>query len=607
MLTSTNESLNRSIDSAVKHYGSLFTLPSFRRVILLYLALCTLGISVSVVLVSFSLAGLLIGILVGFVAFCVGFMFDYLSTKLMLKGDAIYDVRRVSTLAVFCWMLWFVFMLVGACSGSIYGLSWWVKLSLLGFSAVLIMRLIVFKASSTVSSNRIFLASFLQPTVSLLPIAAYWSILGYSVRAVPLYVLYSYAVAVFGAYSFLYFLDRVGAKMFSVRSISLLRAFLVNWVAGFNAPFESILERLGEEKTVEISLVRFDSSKPNAIVAVPSIHPGPFKNIGSSQLPWLLKNALEKQYGCAACVPLGLQGHELDLASQTQNQKVICQVAEALNFKGDMSLATSMVTGTSGSARASCQIFGDSAFVSFTLAPNTTEDLPQELAVFAKQESKKHGLNSCVVINAHNCINGDVPMPEALKDLEEAAAGCIARAVSEKRTGFRLGIACFHPGEFGLKEGMGEGGITALVVETGSQKAAYVVIDGNNMVPGLREKVLEKLYDLGIDCGEVFTTDTHSVSAVIPGRRGYRPIGEVIDHDKLIDYVKKVTADALADLSPSKAGFREVFVTNVKVIGEEHLEELSLLTDRVLKRLREIVVPVFGFCGLVLMLFLLVV
>ena len=50
---------------------------------------------------------------------------------------------------------------------------------------------------------------------------------------------------------------------------------------------------------------------------------------------------------------------------------------------------------------------------------------------------------------------------------------------------FRVGSASVFPTEFTLKGGMGAGGITAIVVEVENQKTAYIVIDGNNMIPGL--------------------------------------------------------------------------------------------------------------------------
>ena len=79
---------------------------------------------------------------------------------------------------------------------------------------------------------------------------------------------------------------------------------------------------------------------------------------------------------------------------------------------------------------------------------------------------------------------------------------------------------------------MGTGGITATVVQVEKQKTAYVVIDGNNMISGLREKILAALTSAGFDESEIITTDTHTVTAIIigqgGGRRGFHPVGEAM-------------------------------------------------------------------------------
>jgi putative membrane protein len=151
---------------------------------------------------------------------------------------------------------------------------------------------------------------------------------------------------------------------------------------------------------------------------------------------------------------------------------------------------------------------------------------------------------------------------------------------------------------------MGFGGITVIVVKVGEQKTAYVVIDGNNMVSGLREKILSSLKSMDISEGEVFTTDTHSVNAVILSDRGYHPIGEAMDHEKLIGYIKEATLAAVSDLERAKAAARSITVPNVKVIGEKKLETLCLLTDRTLQKAKKTVIPIFATTGLLLMLFL---
>jgi putative membrane protein len=387
--------------------------------------------------------------------------------------------------------------------------------------------------------------------------------------------------------------------------MSLFRAFMLNWVAGLNAPFEELLEKMGEDANVEVSLLKFDSSKqPKAAIIVPLVHPGPFKNIGSSLLPSTLKYEFEKEFGCDACVPLGILGHELDLASQAQNQKIIDYVLTSAKFSASANLATPFIKVTEGFTTASCQVFGSTAFLSFTLAPKTTEDLPQELGRIVREEAGKHGLECAIVVNTHNSIDDTVDMEESLGTLRAVASNCLKKAVSLPSRPFEVGAATVFPKEFGLKDGMGPGGITVIAVKIIEQRSAYVVIDGNNMISGLREEILSALTSLGFHESEVFTTDTHAVSAVVLGRRGYHPIGEVMNHEALIGYVREAAKAATAKLERCKAGCLTVVVPKVRVIGKTRLESLSMLVDKALRKAKHVVIPIFGFEGLFLVLLL---
>ena len=326
---------------------------------------------------------------------------------------------------------------------------------------------------------------------------------------------------------------------------------MLNWVDSLNKPLEDQFEKTGENADIEVNFLKFDASKPKAAIIVPQVHPGPFKNIGSSLLPSLMKQDFEKEFGCNACVPLGILGHELDLASQAQNHKIISQVIASAKFAATADLASPCVKATEDVATASCQIFGDTAFVSFSLAPKTTEDLPQELGRMVNEEASKYGLKSAVVTNTHNSITDVVEVEKYVGALQTAASKCLQKAVSLPTERFMVGAATVYPKEFTLKEGMGAGGITATVVQVGKQKTAYVVIDGNNMISGLREKILAALTSAGFDESEVFTTDTHAVSALSSGRsmrRGYHPVGEVMNHEVLIRYICDVAKKAESNL-----------------------------------------------------------
>jgi putative membrane protein len=198
-----------------------------------------------------------------------------------------------------------------------------------------------------------------------------------------------------------------------------------------------------------------------------------------------------------------------------------------------------------------------------------------------------------------------VNIQEALDALKTVAATCLEKTVSQEKLPFDVGAATVIPKEFGLKDGMGPGGITVIIVKVGAQKTAYVVIDGNNMVSGLREKILSALHSLGINEGEVFTTDTHSVNAIVLNKRGYHPIGEVINHENLIGHIKEAAITALSDLEQVKVACRRITVSDVTVIGENLLEKLCVLIGETIQRAKKIFIPIFAISGLLLMLLLL--
>jgi putative membrane protein len=604
MNVTTAGSLSQSMDRAVKHYSSLFMIPSYKKVLLLLALTCISGGLFSTVILFPFPEGVVNGLLLGFSLFFVNLIIDYAVSMLILRRDSIYGLRRTAALSLFSWGLWFFFIFVGAAVAMSFGLSWWIRLSLLGFSAVIILRSIVLLSTSSTDYKRLFAASLLQPFSCVIPFLVFWTRKSYPIAPIMFFIIFSLVVGFISSLLFISILNRVGIQALGVPSLPLFKAFLLNWIAGLNVPFEEFLEKLGENQDVEVSLIKFSSSKPKAVIVVPSVHPGPFKNVGSSLLPSMLKTALETKLNCVVCVPHGLLGHEFDLASQIQNQKIINRVVEFANLEVSVAKATPFIKVSNGLATACCQAFGNFAFLSFTLAPKTTEDLPQELGLFVRQEAERHRLTCCVVVNAHNSIDGTTNMQEALDALKTVAVTCLEKAVSLKRLPFEIGAATVIPKEFGLKEGMGPGGITVVVVKVGGQKTAYVVIDGNNMVSGLRENILSALHSIGIDEGEVFTTDTHSVNAIILNDRGYHPVGEAIDHENLIAYIKRATFAALSDLKHVKAACRSITIPEVKVIGEKRLETLCLLIDRTLQKAKKVAVPIFATSGLLLMLVL---
>jgi len=603
---STENSLNNSMDGALKHYSSMFFLPKLKRAILLLIVFCFGLVSVSLVVLFPSLNGFLYSLILGMILFALTLFFDFITSKVFLGPDPIYILRRILALSLFCWIIWSGFLIFGSIFGIIFNNNLlWFKLAFLGFSAVLTFRAVIFISTSSAGILRNLLASFIQPLFQILVFVTFWQNISGSIsfQFLPFLFVSSF-LSFFSAILFIFMLDRIGNQKYDVPAISLFRAFMLNWVVGLNAPFEKLLEKLGKNELIEVMLMKFDAFKTKAAIIVPFVHPGPFKNIGSSLLPSQLKEGFEKEFNCDACVPLGILGHELDLASQTQNNKIIKSVIAASNFAALADKASPFVKTTIDSVTSSCQIFGKTAFLSFTLSPQTTEDLPQELGKFVRDEAKKHGIDCSIVVNAHNSLTDQTEMNVSLKTLKEVALKSLKKAISLPHYPFEIGVKTIFPTDFTLKDGMGPGGITSLVISVAEQKTVYVVIDGNNMISGLREKIILMLKSKGFHEAEVFTTDTHAVSAIVLGRRGYHPIGDVMDKELLCSYILKTTDAATTNLEPCRAGCIQILVPDVRVIGEERLNSLSLLVDSALQRAKKIVFPIFGTEGLLLIIFL---
>jgi putative membrane protein len=400
---------------------------------------------------------------------------------------------------------------------------------------------------------------------------------------------------------FKYFMDSIGTGSLGIASSVLFKSFLANWTENLINPLESYFEKLGNLENIKVSLLSFRSGKQlKATIVVPDLHPGPFKNFGSSLLPSMIQKAIQTKFGCVVSVPHGLVGHELDVASQFQTKRVVKRIVgfmDSLSFID--SKATPMIRTESGDVKASCQIFGDHALLTLTTAPKTMEDLPPELNSFIVNEALKRQL-SVLAIDAHNSMDKKFNLDSNLASFKKASINCLEKALKSKKSFFKVGAFAIFPKDFTIQDGIGPGGISVLVTEVDSKKTAYITIDGNNMVSGLRGKILTSILELGIDDGEILTTDTHSVCGMIRSARGYNLVGEAIDQSKLINYIKEAISYALSNLEPVKVSWHTDMIPDVKVIGEKQIAELTVLADKTTERVKRVSLILFPLVAIIL-------
>jgi len=598
-------SMNDYIDKTVKRYSALFTLPSHRMLLIeLFAASILSGILTVDTLQLTQPYGLALGLTLGITFFTLTIASDSVIHFVSVKIDPVFSFRRCTALSVYALLGWLVLTIGGVLANQLAP-GVWFKFLVFGFCAALALRLLVFLAVSFANLTKIVVFAGLQPVLYTVSVVYTASATRAFNLGLPLLAFFAFSILVtVAAISiYVYFVDRVGVAILGVGSFSVLKAFMANWTEDLNAPFERLFERFSQKSEIQTSAMSFRNHEGavKAIMIIPAFHPGPFKNVGSSALPYLLQQAVEDKFeNCIVMVPHGLSGHNLDLATQAENQTVLERTLKLTDASRFGPNATPFLHMKRNGANVGCQAFNGCALVTLTLAPETMEDLPPELNHLIINAAKKNKFLTAIAVDAHNSINGPFRVDEAVKPLQEAALASLEETAKLQTAEFQVGVTRVTPKEFGLKEGMGPGGIAVLVVKTADQITAYVTIDGNNMIMGLREKILAALAEMGVSGGEVFTTDTHMVNAVVMNARGYHPVGEVVDHAALIGHIKQATMAAMKNLEPSEAAWATDTVSNVKVIGEQQIAALSTLLDRAMKRARNLAVSVFPLASAVL-------
>jgi putative membrane protein len=383
----------------------------------------------------------------------------------------------------------------------------------------------------------------------------------------------------------------------------MFRAFLTDWLEADNEKLEAYLDELGIETELDVTAFVFRRRKTRVIktlLLVSNFHPGPFLNVGSSDLPYLFQALARKRLGAIALVPHGVSGHELNLVSQIENEKIMRWVFGNLNTTKFTSVATPVVRSKNDLATATSQVFDGCGLVTMTTSPSDMEDVPTDVANRIAGLTKGK-FRHVALIDAHNCLTGPTTMSrEKVGALEEAALDSLQ---CQRGSGeFKIGAAHRNP-VFQLRDGFGPGGISVMAVETNGETFAYISIDGNNMVKGLREQILAEIRELGFADGEVLTSDTHMVNGITSARLGYYPIGAAVPRTILLQDIKSTCSDALADLEVCEVGVltKQIGVTT---LGSKSLRRVMNVVYQISKLTAIAIFPIIVMIAVLSLLFL---
>jgi putative membrane protein len=563
------------------------------------------GIALAFLIIDPTQLGLFRGLSAGLMMFLIPTLVSaFLSFRLVVRGDPLFFPRRVLALSLFGSVVWIIMIVVGAVVSKFFaGFLFPLSAFCLGLFVMLPLRSMAVFSMSTVSLAKRALFAVSDPLACSLGFALVLS-------AVPsglvVSLILAVAVSFVFSFAFLIHVERQGIHTLGVSPLLVFRAFLTDWLDSDFSRFENYLEVFGVNSSINLSVLSFrskSSRKVKGTLIVPDFHPGPFLNIGSSALPYMVKRVVELTVGGAAAVVHGVSGHERNLVSQQESAKVIEKIRSMLAYAPSGSAVGPIFRSTAGTATATCQVFGTSALVTMTTAPHDTEDVDFEIGEVLRKSTRRV-FKGIALVDAHNSLGRVTVMTQdKLNDLAQAAKLAIKSTKSARLRSASLGVAHTNLREVSLKEGMGPGGIDVFWIELGGSSYAYVIFDSNNMASGLRERILSTLRQMGVADGEVMTSDTHMVNGITSSKFGYHPIGEATDPEDIIASVRTAADEARRSIEPVEVSFAHSEV-QVKTLGLSSLSQLMRFVLRTARLTFATLFPVISVIAIVSIVFL---
>ncbi len=558
--------------------------PSTRSILLNSILFTTFGIGFSFLITKGTLGSFLYGMAWGVMALTIpAFTSDIVLYFTIMKKDPLFYLRRCLALSFFMTITMVAVFLITAVIAVIDPRFIFPDFAIIvGLFAVIPPRaLAVFSMSRTSFARRLVFALLEPCLVALTSVLVFGLPAGRMITG----LLLASTVGLSFAFALISTIESTGRKAIGFSPIRMFRAFLTDWLETENVELESYLHELGVETEIDAAAFAFrkkGSQNVKGVILVSTVHPGPFLNVGSSVLPFLFESVMQRELNAVAMVPHGVSGHELNLVSQEQNERILNWVFTNLGKTEYYKEATPVERTANEVATATSQIFDGCALVTMTTSPLDMEDVPSELA--KNLSGLTHGkFRSLALIDAHNCLTGPTTMtPQKVGALQEAALASLQISSERKPTNFQVGVAHKKPEHFSLKDGFGPGGISVIAVEVEGQRFAYITIDGNNMIRGLREEILKSVKGLGFEDGEVMTTDTHMVNGIVSARMGYHPVGEVAPHGPIIEEITAECREALSNLEEAEVGVVSGQIP-VTTLGQKSLRRVMGMVYRVSK------------------------
>lgn len=443
---------------------------------------------------------------------------------------------------------------------------------LLAFSMSTFLRYLFLKPFVTVGEKKLsFLSMFYVFAISIPYVFSEKSYL----YLIPFYI--SALMFIFASRFFLFYLSREFKSEFDLDPVKYV-GYFINYIS-LQRPEEilslnNFLSRMYSVMEIPLHVISI-KNKNNVIKALlifPYVHPGPFGEVGCSDLPRRLYRKLNK-ISENILVFHTTSTHNENCSGDEDIEKIANSIINSIkNLKYSTAASETIRIDDHISIRA--HVLGDTALVTLLPTKDGFDDVSLGLGMKIMRKLKSSKIKNVIVIDAHNNFD------ESYRILDEIDQDLL-NVLKSKLNGIKTGTMRCGVGKSKIiTKSVGPMGVQAVVFE-GPKRIGYVLIDGNNIKKGMREKIIERIKDR-FDDVEIYSTDNHIVNI---NPKDLNPIGNENNIDEILAAVEESVNLAMNDIEECSAGFYGTKLL-LRIAGKGYIDKISVYVRRMIKRLR---------------------
>ena len=494
----------------------------------------------------------------------VGFFLDLF----LLRGTPTNKISKVIHVAAFSSSFWLVTILLGLLTNSIFGKnSDFVTYCLGGMFIASSLRYGIFVSVFGSRMLRSILIAFVLPVIFFINILPY----SYSFilqEHLSVLIMGSTIFTIGVVWSIL--ADRAGYPNLK-STFSVLQAFLSAWTENKKEKMEEIFESRSSVDEIRTRMMKFEREGDKQVfVVLPDIHPGPFNPIGGSNLPQKLFNFFENN----AIVLHSISDHSKNLPTTAEVNKYLDSLKNSIPKYSSNECTLPLIT-KSNDFTLTCIGFKTSVLMIIS-KDSGMEDLPYSIIEKIEQFAKELGFSDIMIVDAHNALGNKISYAE------ETALTVLALTSLEKLEGkqyytYEIGYSNSLTSVFRIIE-LGGAGIGVLNLRINNEDHLIGWSDSNNLVNGLRIRILRELNKAGINMLEICSSDTHSSSGKRT-RQGYYALGNVTNDKDIIRAFSEISSKAISKTTPSSFSYLDSY-SQIKLMGRDQFDNYATALNR---------------------------